>query len=299
MYKPEIKELYFQSLDSQVKQRDAQRIFNMLDELEEETDTDLYDIPFDVILERIIQESNLSSFMTFRARYYTVKDYKKWAFTKGLVSQYAIAYIDENINLKEIFLKWSNINLFKTPKELANNLSRLLYKRAEDQTLISIDEIASAYAMLIYQGYTPEEALQLKVDDVQISNSNIAIVTQDKITVIYPEFQEIIQRVAKYRNYYYRHANMQDILPLNTYLIDNGRNASVQTRRQNMMLIFNMRDLHIKLKDVYYMGKLYDFYQNNPKDSDRSRILEYCFGGDRLTKTRREQFYRFIELWNS
>lgn len=299
IYNQDVKLSYCKSLESDAKRRNAQRIFDILFECESKHDTDIYDIPFDILLPEVIKKSNISSFMTFRTRYYDIKDYKRWALNQGLLQPYAKAYVEENVDLKKIFLQCSNIEIFYTPQEFTIKLRSRLTKRVEYSDELSIDEIATAYAMLIYQGFSPNEAISLTVDNVKITEQNIAIITNDRIVIVYDEFSDLIAKVATCRNYCYQHANMQEVLPLNQYLIDNGRNAPGEIRRQNMMVIYNMRGLRLKLKDIYYMGKLYDFYQHHSANSDRAHILEYCFNGDRLTKTKREQFYRFIELWNS
>ena len=94
-------------------------------------------------------------------------------------------------------------------------------------------------------------------------------------------------------------SSKRQILSLNNYLIDNGKNADARKKRQNMIVVLNMRDFHMKLKDIYYMGKLYNFYSHYPNGTNRKKIFDYCFQGDPMTKTKREQFYRFIELWNA
>ena len=156
--------------------------------------------------------------------------------------------------------------------------------------------------MLIYQGLTPDEVLNIKVRDIVFTNNNMVVITSDKAIIIYPEFAEDIAVVAKRRSYLHEFANIKEIIELGDLLIDNGRNNTLRQKRANYASILSSRQARIKIKDVYYMGKLYDFAQHHENDIsnyNKKEIFQWCFNGNQMTKTKREQFYRFVELWIS
>lgn len=299
MYNEQIKQKYLSYLDKDhVKKQSSLHIFKYLADYEYSNNEDLYNIPYDSALQELLRVSRISSFSTFRVHYYTIKNYKTWALLNGFVSEHAKSFVDEAVDLKELFLNNYHLKLYKTPAALADHLHKKLNKRSDNDKVITIDQIGTAYVMLIYQGVHPDKIFDIKLKDVIITNNNIAIITDNKAIIVYHDFENDIKEVSTIRNYIREYANIKEMIDLGDRLIDNGTNNNIAQMRGNFASLLSSRHVQIKMKDVYYMGRLYDFYQNHGVDAKKQKILEWCFNGDTLTKTRREQFYRFIELWN-
>ena len=299
MYNEEIKQAYLNYIsDNVVRVNSSLHVFKYLEDFEHANDEDLYDMPYDIILSELSKVSRISSFATFRVHYYTIRNYKTWALLNGYVADNAKGFVDEKIDLKQLFLDNYHLTLYKSPAELANYLHDKLRSRSDNKDVVTIDQIATVYVMLVYQGLEPEQALKVKISDVIITDNNVAIITEDKAVIVYPEFEDDIKVVSSVRYYLREYANIKEVVQLNDNLIDNGTNNDIKQIRGNFASLLSSRQTSLKIKDVFYMGRLYDYYRTHNDDLKKQKVLEYCFNGKKLTKMKREQFYRFIELWN-
>lgn len=305
MYNQKIKNLYLETLDTDARKR-FNTIFNYLEQLEKLYDEDAYDMPYEVILTYLMQHGNYSNYSSIYDRYTSIRQYKTWALLNNYIADDSKAYVDEKCDLKPIYIRYCKVPIFKYPLDLEVYLKQRLHPRniptgkIADQ-VITVDELTTALCMLVYNGFTADEALRLKVDNVHIANTDIAIITDNKIVQIYEEFKSSVLKVAKNRQYWKVSGRQSEVIDLNDNLFDNGVSDTVTKLRNSYLRVMYHRDVDLKFTDLFYIGRLYDYFSHhNPNHRyKRLDIVDYCFQNERPTHRRREQFYRILELWES
>lgn len=123
MYNEEIKKEFLEGIGNKTNYL---VLFNQTKELEEKEHDDLYNIPTDVTLKYLIKKKTLTALTTAKSKYKVIKRYKKWAITKDLVEQGA-KYIEPKIDIEQLYMKYCQAVIFKTPKQLIDKLNECLY----------------------------------------------------------------------------------------------------------------------------------------------------------------------------
>ena len=303
MYNEKIKREFMEQLDHLGEVR-YNTIFSYVEELENSYNADIFDMPYEVILTYLMQKGSYSNYQSLYDRYTSIKRYKTWALLRDYIDNDCKVYVDEKCDLKSIYQEYCKVHIFKSPSELYSYLQPKLNSRhitdQINQGVCTVDDMTMALCCLVYQGFTTEDVLNLKVNDVKITNSNIAILTADQVVIIYDEFVDLIRKITTSRICARILRKQYSEVQLNEYLIDNGISDTLIKRKNSFLRIMSDRNIDIKLSDLYYVGKIYHFYQNHDPDKRYKRldVMDYCFPDGRKTHRKREQFYRILELWN-
>ena len=304
MYDENLKQQFLEQLDQLGKVR-YNTIFSYVEDLEISYDTDIFNMPYETILTYLMKRGSYSNYQSLYDRYTSIKRYKTWALLHDYINNDCKVYVDEKCDLKGIYQQYCKIHIFRSPLELYSYLmpklnTEHIVNQASAQKVCTIDDMTMALCCLVYQGFTTEEVLNLKISDVKITNSNIAIITADQVVVVYDEFTDLIRKVTRNRICARILRKQYSEVQLGEYLVDNGISDTLIKRKNSFLRIMSDRDIDIKLSDLYYVGKIYHFYQHhNPNQQyKRLEIMDYCFPDGRKTHRKREQFYRILELWN-
>lgn len=305
MYNRETKNLYLETLDTDARKR-FNTIFNYLEQLETLHNEDIYDMPYEVILAYLMQHGSYSNYSSIYDRYTSIKQYKTWALLNNYIADDAKAYVDEKCNLKPIYIQYCKVPIFKYPAELEFYLKKRLYSRnlpdgSTANNVVTIDELTAALCMLVYNGFTADEALRLKVENVHIAKTDVAIITDNKIVQIYEEFKSAVLKVVKNRQYWKVSGRQSEIIDLSDDIFDNGVSDTITKLRNSYLRVMYHRDVDLKFTDLFYIGKLYDYFSHHDPRQRYKRldIIDYCFPDQRPTHRKREQFYRILELWEN
>lgn len=299
MYNYERKTEFLLTLDQNGLLRFS-NIFELTEPLEDKYDEDVCNMPYDIIMQHIMKAGSYSNYTSFYDRFLQIKKYKTWSLKNGYIKDDAKAYVDEKCNLKTIFIKYNKITLYRTPKEFACMLKTCMRDTCVYEEELSFDDMLTAYCMLIYQGFTSNETLSLKLENVISTQNKLVILNKHAAAVIYPEFKDAVLRVYNIRKMRRIIGKVEHVSSLNDYLINTDDCTDLDKRKRRMSSGLLSRSMNMKMGDIYYTGKLYDYFahKDSSKEYKRHEIVEFCFGANnKLSKRKREQFYRFYELW--
>lgn len=293
MYNEEIKHKYLATL-SEGGTRNAISIFKQIEVVEEEYSEDAIYIPKDILAKYLATKCH--TLATLQNKMGIVNRYKDWANNEGIVSDDYKAFIYEKCDLSDIYHKYSGSTIFHNPLEVRETLDKYLPVR--DEHGITIDELASAYMMLVFSGIKPDDVLQITTNDVIVKNKSIVVSTRDNDIAVYKEFEGLIKKLHNVRICMNLSHNDYGAKIMNDKFIDNGKNMSAKTFREilNKRLYSSMTPLHYNITDVYLMGIIFKRRVETNNNIDRRELLVECYGED-WTKKNRVRLYELLKQW--
>lgn len=309
MYNDNIKTDYINSLKTENDINKIRIIFERISTLEKQLDKDLYDISYDDALENLSEVSNYTSLDTIRSVYSAIKKYKLWALSKGYMSGDEKPFIVDRSAAKRFYEKHQCIEVFRNPSELVNRLSPLL--DVHSNVGIVKSEIIAAYLMLCYQGFYPDEVLQLTLDNVKVTQSNILFFNDRYSCIIYKEFEDIINKICTIREVLVstkfkkttEHMGDNIISFSNKYSFEKNK----KTIRQRMWHILSetnniiIKPELITIMGIIYMAKtrgLLDDINNDSKYGyNVKQLLNACYGTTDVKVYTRNNTMKIYELW--
>lgn len=255
MYNEEIKKEFLEGIGNKTNYL---VLFNQTKELEEKEHDDLYNIPTDVTLKYLIKKKTLTALTTAKSKYKVIKRYKKWAITKDLVEQ-GVKYIEPKIDIEQLYMKYCQAVIFKTPKQLIDKLNECLYRRNNEG--ISSDELIITYLILLYQGFQTDEIFQLKLSNVQLVNNTAVIQNDRKVVNVYSEFIESLTRLYYCRTYSKDSNSDNSTINMNEYYISMGDQRTQKQTKDRITRLISKRVFPVvkfNINDLYIMGRMYE-----------------------------------------
>lgn len=293
MYNEEIKHRYLASL-SERSAIDTAVVFRQIEVVEEEYNEDAIYIPKDIFAKYLAKKCHTLS--TLHNKMGIIGRYKEWANKEGIVADDYKAFIYEKCNVGSIYRKYSGSTIFHSPLEIRAALDKYLPTR--DEHGITIDELASAYMMLVFSGIKPDDVLQITTSDVIAKNESVVISTSDKDIVVYNEFEGLIRKLCDTRICMNLSHNDYGTKIMNDKFIDNGKNMSMKTFKEilNKRLYSSMSPLHYNITDIYLMGMIFKKKAETGDAFDRRELLVECYGENYPDKGRR-RLYELLKQW--
>lgn len=260
-------------------------IFKHVEGLEKKEQTDIYNIPTEVIVRYLLENNKkLTGLNTVKNKIRRIEVYKRWAIKENLVDE-DCKYFEPIADIAQFYVESCGATIFKSPKELVDILGRYLYRRSESG--INSDEIIMAYIMLLYQGFQPDEACQIKMQDVMLVNKHMIIKNERTVLEIYDEFIDLLSKIYTCRIYSKKSNYDGDDIAMNEYLISMGDlppdKVYSKIIRFSTTRIF--KHIQFTIKDVYIMGQIYkaklfnksykEFRNQIQEDMDYKFAVEY------------------------
>ena len=297
MYNEKIKQQYLDYLNTTNNKNAIARIpkvFNELELLEIEYDEDLFVIPKSIIAEYLA--INAKSLTTMTNKMTLINRYKEWANNNGLIPDDYKAFAFEKCNLSETFYKYNTTQIFRTPSELRRMLDENFPTRRKDS--ITLDELASAYLMLIYQGFKDDEVFAINVENVIVKSKSVIISMPDKDIAVYDEFKMLLSRVYQIRNYMCLSNNDLGIKTMGDRFIDNGRGLSNKQIKIDIDRNINRKIKHIncRISDIYLMGMVFrKKIETNDNFDVTELLIEYC--GSKYKEAAESKLKNILKKW--
>lgn len=292
MYNEEIKQRYLNCIKRE--KRDTKAAFMELESLENEYQEDIYCIPKAVIAKHFAKNSN--SLITLKNKMTRINKYKKWANENGYIPEDYRAFVYERCDISEIYRQYNTVKIFHTPSELKLMLDGNFPARHENS--ITLDELMSAYLILLYQGISDEGILNIYLRDLIIKNESITVVTKNKDVIVYKEFEPLIRKIYANRKYMGLSNNDYGIKIMSDRFIDNGNNLD----NKQMKFVLNRNigrripHLNIKIANVYLMGMIFKKKAETNGDFNQDDLLRECFG-NKYTKADKDRLVEMIYQW--
>lgn len=294
MYNEEIKTEYINNLDSDISKRSVKSDFKDLELLEDQFNEDVFCLPKAMIAQQLAQKCK--SYSTLKNKMTRVNKYKEWANEKGYVPEDYRAFVYEKCNLQKIYSEYNTSTIFHTPSELKQMLDQYFSSRYENG--ITLDELASAYLMLLYQGFQEEEVLKITTANIIVKNKSVVISTPDKDVVVYNEFEDLVRKIYYDRNYMCLARSDFGIKEMGDRFVDNGKGLGYKQFKRilNQHICVRTADLNYKIADIYLMGVIFKKKMETGDSFRRDELLRECYG-ENFTEKNRIKLYDIIKKW--
>lgn len=294
MYNERIKQKYIDGIVDDVLRKGVIRDFKTSEPLENRFREDLFCIPSEEIAKQFAKECK--SFTTFKNKMSRINRYKEWANNNGIIPENYRGFVYEHCNLMQIYSEHSISVIFHTPMELIQMLNECFPMRHEDG--VTLDELTSAYLMLLYQGLRENEVVNIKTADITIKKQSIVISTPDKDILVYDEFQELIRKIYYNRHYINLSIGKHDTVMMSDRFIDNGRGLESKKLIVSLNKNVSRKTMHLKYKisDIYLMGMIFKKKMTTGDSFKREDVLHECYG-ENFTETNRIKLYDIIRRW--
>lgn len=250
-------------------------IFKNTERLEKKDQTDIYNIPTEVIMRYLLENNKkLTSLNTIKIKIRQIEAYKRWAIKENLVDENC-KYFEPITNITQFYTESCDTIIFKSPKELIDTLNKYLFRRSESG--INSDEIIMAYVVLLYQGFQPDEICQIKVQDVMLVNKRMIIKNERAVFEVYDEFIELLSKIYNCRIYSKKSNYDGNDIVMNEYLISMGDITPDKVYGKIIRFSTNrmFKHIHFTMKDVYIMGQIFKAKLfNKPYKEFRNQLQE-------------------------
>lgn len=279
MYNELIKKKYLEIQDSDFV--NVASLFNQVEKLEKQEDNDIFNIPTDEILKYIMEQGQITSLQTLRKKYEMIKKYKQWAIISNYIDK-DLKYFDPKINVAELFVKYNKTAVFKSPKQLRDELSKYLSNTSTEG--ISSDELCLLYMYLLYQGFTKYEICELKLSDI-ISSNNYVLIKNSRIAVkVYDEFKPLLDKVCKNRIYAKMSIYDNSSVKMNELLISLGDFPPERALYKIPRIISRkvLPNIKFRVDDLFIMGRVYEGKLFNKTLNEIYRDIEESIPGNKV-----------------
>lgn len=295
MYNEEIKQQYINTLDvSKNGKENVKTVFKELEVLELKYNEDIFCIPKDIIAKYFAKKAK--SLATLQNKMSRVNRYKRWANKNGYIADDYKAFVYEKCDLGEIYRQYNPTVIFHTPLELKKMLNENFPARHE--LGITLDELASAYMMLLFQGVDETEVLNIALSDVSIKDKSVSISTPDRDIIIYNEFEDLIRKIYYNRTYMCLSHNDYGTKRMGDRFIDNGKGKNNKALQIDICKQISSKTLHLsyRISDIYLMGMIFQEKVKAGDEFQRNDVLKACYG-DKWTEKARMKLYELIKQW--
>ena len=295
MYNEKIKQQYIDSLDGGKNSKEnAKSVFRDIETLELKYNEDAFCIPKDIIAKYFAKKAK--SLATLQNKMSRINRYKRWANKNGLVPDDYKAFVYEKCNIGEIYRKYNSTVIFHTPSELKKMLDENFPARHESG--VTLDELASAYIILLFQGIREDDVLDITISDVSVKNNSISISTPDEDIIIYSEFEDLIRKIYCNRIYMCLSNNDYGTKEMDDRFIDNGKGKMNKALKIDICKHISTKTLHLryKISDIYLMGMIFKGKMKAGDNFERNDVLKACYG-DSWTEKTRMKLYDLIKQW--
>lgn len=309
MYNEKIKNDFLNSLSDKYDIDRCRTIFERIYELENQLGKDLYDISYDQAFERLSDISNYTSVDTIRVLYREIKHYKLWALSKGYISDDEKPFIVDKTAVKNFHKNHQYVEIFRSPGDLIECLSPLL--DSNSKSYVIKPEIIVAYLLICYQGFYPKEVLELTLDNIIVTKSNILLFNDRYACIVYKEFEEVIRKIYTIRDVLVSTKFKKTTENMGNNLISFSESYSFEHNKKSMRermwkLLSDKCDIVIKPELLTIMGIIYitkskgllDNISNDSKYGyDVKQLLNACYGTTEVKVFTKNNTMKIYETW--
>ncbi|MEY8366566.1 hypothetical protein AALA22_13085 [Anaerovoracaceae bacterium 41-7] len=311
MFNEEHKTIYLNTIQSDNKRKDFQRIFNVFEPIEEEKNMDICDMNPREYLEVIPKICINPKFYRFSIIMSLILEYRSWCEIKGIMKD-PFKWKRERITANDIYAIYRKVYddssvMLIDQEVLYRKLTNQLYpdynsdysKSLLISNIISMSNLTAIYVILVSCGIKPDDVINMKKNQVSIENSEISY-RDIKIKIpdiLKSDLNELLQcdRVLVTRN---------NIVPLNEgFLVAFDSAEKVKNKFYGKLTRSKRKmDLEISLSKLFDVGVvrniavLNDFVNLSKKEIDEEykKILgiDYVLNGSKVT----ELFHWYNEI---
>jgi len=265
MYNEVVKKQFIENLSSESAIQNYHTLFSQVESLEIEHDEDIYNLPLDIIAKYIMENTTVSCINSLKTKMGRVNTYKRWALVENLINEDVRYFENDRKLIAETFERYSKTYLFSSPADLKMQIDK--YLNQKNDMGVTTDELSAAYLMLLFQGFSQEEIFQIKLDNIKLTKSYMAIMNEDKIISIHKEFIDLLSKIYTQRTYIGNKKKQQICNKMSDRYIDDGFDYNDHYMKVKILKKISTKmkkELAFNTNDVYLMGRIYDFKLHYP-----------------------------------
>lgn len=273
-----------------------ENIFGLITKIEKDSGVEIYNMTYEEIIYGILRHSRMNKVDSVRSALYNILKYIEWLqLEMGVIIDPEV--IGENLairfgnnpnkmeseisEIRRIITKYvtHKTTVYQTPEELFSVLDYIFgLSSTEDIKAdgVQIEEIAAAYLMLLFQGFTKDEIINdLKLSMASFDNNQLVIQNDNHEEVIYKPFVKLLKRIIEKRVFLRNRGSYDYNYKL--YMLDSDFLIATYHQREQLTKVFSnisnrrIRELsagerqkiNISASNVYIMGLVYKLKSNN------------------------------------
>lgn len=241
-------------------------VFRKFEKMEEELDSDVCELPAKELQDIINSQAGTRSESSERV-YVVLKKYVEWCRNKNIK-------INEDIfNIKTDIIETYKNQMFKSPNDLKEKLEHIFKMNELENDTVGV--IYKAYIWMLYCGISNTDALEVNVDDVDLTEMKIRL-GENRIYKLYEVSREVFTQACTIKEFRYRHGCYSEDI----YRPRFEGKALIRTFKSERMPIDSIKSILTKLsvnsgvklsyKKIFYSGLFYRMYIDEMEGSQIS-----------------------------